>query len=88
MKIEYDAQADALYIQLREGETAETVQANKYIYVDLDETGQPLGIEILFAKRHLALSDLTSITFNILGAVQQAPLVMRDDQTPYKTDEA
>jgi uncharacterized protein YuzE len=31
MKIEYDPQADALYIQLREGEIAETVETNKYI---------------------------------------------------------
>ena len=88
MKIEYDAQADALYIQLRDGEVVETVESSKYVYVDLDEEGQPLGIEILFVKRHLALSDLTSITFNIFEAAQQVAPVMREEQSSYKTEES
>ena len=40
MKIEYDPQADALYIQLRQGEIAETVEISKYIYADVDQEGQ------------------------------------------------
>lgn len=88
MKIEYDAQADALYIQLREGNAVETIQTGKYVYIDLDEQAQPLGIEMLFVKRYLALSDLTSITFNIFDAIQELAPVIREDQTPYNTDEA
>jgi uncharacterized protein YuzE len=63
MRIDYDPQADALYIQLREGEIAETVEISKYIYADVDQEGQPLGIEILFVKQHLASEDLASVTF-------------------------
>jgi uncharacterized protein YuzE len=64
MIIEYDPQADAMYIQLRKGDIVETVETNKYIYTDVDQDGWPLGIEILFVKRHLALEDLSSVTFN------------------------
>jgi len=67
MKIDYDPQADALYIQLHEDVIAETVEINKYIYTDVDEEGQSLGIEILFLKRHLATEDLASVTFNLFS---------------------
>jgi len=87
MIIEYDPQADAIYIQLREGNIAETVKTNKYIYADVDQEGQPLGIEILFVSRHLALEDLGSVTFNILNAARQATALLQEDQANYDTDE-
>jgi len=87
MKIEYDPQADALYIQLRKGKIAQTVETSHYIYADVDEKGQPLGLEILFVKRHLKPEDLTSITFNILGAVEPATPSVREEPSPYDTDE-
>lgn len=65
MQISYDPQADAIYIQLINGEVDDTLQAGKYIHVDVDREGVPLGIEILFAGRALAREDLTSITVNI-----------------------
>ncbi len=87
MKIEYDPQADALYIQLRKGKIAQTVETSHYIYADVDEEGQPLGLEILFVKRHLRPEDLTSITFNILGAVQPATPSVHEEPSSYDTDE-
>jgi uncharacterized protein YuzE len=87
MKIEYDPQADALYIQLRKGKIAQTVETSHYIYADVDEKGQPLGLEILFVRRHLKPEDLTSITFNILGAVQPATPSVREESSPHDTDE-
>ncbi len=72
MQINYDPVADAIYIRLREGEVDETTQVGKYIYADVDASGIPLGLEILFASRVLASKDLTSITFNVS---QAAPLV-------------
>ena len=78
--IEYDPQADAIYIQLREGNIAETVETNKYIYADVDQESQPLGIENLFVTRHLAPEDLTSVTFDLLGAMQQTVPVVHDEQ--------
>jgi uncharacterized protein YuzE len=87
MKIEYDPQADALYIQLRDGKIAETVETSKYIYTDVDEEGRPLGIEILFVKRYLAPEDLTSLTFNLFGVMQQAIPVVNEEQVAYNTGE-
>ncbi len=65
MQIDYDAEADALYIRLRAGEVIDTRQADKYIFVDVDEEGVPLGIEILFAGRLIAQNGLTSVTVNL-----------------------
>jgi uncharacterized protein YuzE len=87
MKIEYDPQADALYIQLRKGKIAETVETSKYVYTDVDEEGRPLGIEILFLKRYLAPEDLTSLTFNLLGVMQQSTPVVNEEKAAYNTGE-
>ena len=65
MKIDYDPQADAIYIQLRPGEVDDTLEAGKYVYVDVDKEGMPLGLEILFAGRLLAQEDMTSVTVHI-----------------------
>jgi uncharacterized protein YuzE len=80
-------QADALYIQLRRGKIAQTVETRHYIYADVDEEGQPLGFEILFVKRFLKPEDLASITFNILGALKPAAPSVREEPSPYDTDE-
>jgi uncharacterized protein YuzE len=71
MQIDYDPQADAIYIRLRTGEVDDTLEAGKYVYVDVDENGVPLGLEILFTGRMLAKEDMTSVTVNI-GRVAQA----------------
>jgi len=65
MQIDYDPQADAIYIRLRDGEVDDTQQVSKYIYVDVDEAGVPLGLEILFASRVLVDQDVTTVTLNI-----------------------
>lgn len=72
MQIDYDPQADALYIRLREGEIEDTLEAGKYVYVDVDEDGVPLGLEILFTKQALAMDDVTSVTVNIGRSAQPA----------------
>jgi uncharacterized protein YuzE len=65
LQIDYDPEADALYIRLREGEIEDTQRISQYIYADVDETGVPLGLEILFASKVLADQDVTSVTLNI-----------------------
>jgi uncharacterized protein YuzE len=72
MQIDYDPQADAMYVRLRPGEIDDTLAVGKYIYVDVDEDGVPLGLEILFAGRTLARQDLTSVTVNLSRAAQPA----------------
>jgi uncharacterized protein YuzE len=72
MQIDYDPQADAIYIRLRPGEVDDTLTVGKYIYVDVDQDGVPLGLEILFAGRVLAGQDLTSVTVNLSRVAQPA----------------
>ena len=72
MKVAYDPQADAMYIQLKEGDVNDTLEVGKYVFVDVDEGGIPLGIEILFVSRHFASEDLTTVTLNVGRAVELA----------------
>jgi uncharacterized protein YuzE len=65
MQIDYDPQADTIYIQFREEEVDDTLEVSDYIYVDVDKDGVPLGLEVLFARRVLGQVDLASITANI-----------------------
>lgn len=72
MRIDYDPQADALYIRLREGEVDDTLEAGRYVFVDVDSAGIPLGLEILFAGRTLSADDVTTVTVNIGRSMQPA----------------
>ena len=65
MQIDYDPQSDGVYIRLRSGEIDDTIEAGRYVYVDVDKDGIPLGLELLFASRMLTQHDLSSITVNI-----------------------
>ena len=47
MKIEYDQQADAMYIRLRAGTVAESDEVRPGVVFDFDADGRVLGIEML-----------------------------------------
>ncbi len=63
MQINYDPQTDALYVQFRQGEVNDTLEAGKYVYVDVDKDGVPLGLEVLFAGRLLTEEESFSLAF-------------------------
>ncbi|NKQ34161.1 MAG: DUF2283 domain-containing protein [Chloroflexi bacterium] len=48
----------------------DTREISKYIYVDVDENGNPLGLEILFASHVLPDKEMTSVTLNIAHTLQ------------------
>ncbi len=54
LRIRYDADADAVYLRLREGTVAETVEVEEMVYVDVDAEGRPLGVEFVVASDVLA----------------------------------
>lgn len=66
MRIEYDKEADALYIQLREAPVDDNVDVEKGITVDLDEKRNIVGIEILDASKKMSLRDLVNISIENL----------------------
>ena len=72
MKIEYDPQADALYLRLFRGKVAATKSVGKNTYVDLDKKGNTLGIEILFFKRKFKRDDLAKFTVSRTNSIRKA----------------
>lgn len=65
MKIEYDNEADALYIQLREGDVDDNIDIEAGITLDLDCNRRVIGIEILDAQKVLS-ADIFNISFENL----------------------
>jgi uncharacterized protein YuzE len=49
----YDADVQALYIQLTDGDVLETVELARGVYVDIGADGQAVGFEILNADATL-----------------------------------
>jgi len=66
LRIEYDKEADALYIQLREASVDDNIDIEEGVTVDLDEKRHIVGIEILDASKRLSLEDLVNITIQNL----------------------
>ncbi len=65
MKIEYDNEADALYIQIREGDVDDNIDIETGITLDLDCNRRVIGIEILDAQKVLS-ADIFNISFENL----------------------
>jgi uncharacterized protein YuzE len=72
LKIEYDKEADALYIQLREAYVDDNIDIEEGITIDVDEKRHIIGIEILDASKNLSLKDLVNITIENLPLEQVA----------------
>ncbi len=54
MKIEYDAEIDALYIHLRRAKPVDNFDVEDGVTVDVDAKRQVVGVEILDASLHFA----------------------------------
>jgi len=68
VKIEYDPEADALYIQVREADAADNIDIEDGVSVDVDADRHIVGLEILDASKRLTAADLSNIT------IQRFPL--------------
>ena len=66
MRIEYDKEADALYIQLREAHVDDNIDIEEGVTVDLDERSHIIGIEILDASKKLYFKDIVNISIENL----------------------
>lgn len=66
MKIEYDKQADALYILLRAARVDDNIDIEEGVTVDLDEKRHIVGIEILDASKKLSLQEIVNISIENL----------------------
>ncbi len=62
MRIEYDREADALYIRLQQCYVAKTVEVEEGINLDFDEAGKLVGLEILDATERYSLEDIYNLS--------------------------
>lgn len=66
MKITYDEQADALYIQFQpDAKIKETIEIREGIFCDVDKEDKIFGIEILDVSKRLPLSELGKLNIDI-----------------------
>ena len=62
MKIEYDQQADALYIQFRRVFVEDDLDVEEGVTIDLDKEGHIVGIEILGARKRFGANAIANIS--------------------------
>ncbi len=65
MKITYDPQANALYIQFQEGKVGSTKKIEEGILVDLGADGKLFGIEVIGVSERMSLKELEQINTNL-----------------------
>ncbi len=68
MNIEYDQQADAIYIRLKDEPVATTREVEDHLIVDLGASGKLVGIELLFVSDYLAPEDIATFSVTNLRA--------------------
>lgn len=60
MRIDYDLDADALYVTLLDEPVAKTQAIEDLTFVDVTEDGRPIGIEVIGLTRAWALEKILS----------------------------
>jgi len=53
MKVVYDPEADILYIMIRDEKVKETRDLDEDIWIDVNDRGEIVGIEIWQARKHI-----------------------------------
>jgi len=61
MKIEFDKQADALYIYIQEKPVVKTKEVEDGIIIDLDKDNRLIGLEVLDVSKRFTLSDIANL---------------------------
>ena len=67
VKIEYDQEADALYVQFRSVLVEDNMDVEEGVTVDLDKDGHIVGIEILGARKRLGAKAIANISIENLS---------------------
>ncbi len=65
MKITYDRETDAVYIQFQEGEYSMSKEVDEGIVLDYTEEGKVMGIKILDVSQKMPLKNIEEITLSI-----------------------
>ena len=73
MRIEYDKEADALYIMLRDVPASDSKDLEEGVTIDLDGEGHIVGLEVLDASERLGLEALLNISIENMP-IEKIPL--------------
>jgi uncharacterized protein YuzE len=65
LRMRYDPDVDALYLQLRNGEVANTLEIEQLVYLDVDKEGHAVGIEFVSGGDFLAFLQRHGGTFTV-----------------------
>lgn len=68
MEINYDKEADAMYIEFRKGEFAKNKKIDDFTIIDLDNKGNILGIELLEVSKRIPVESLAQVNVKNLLA--------------------
>lgn len=70
MKITFDKEADAVYIEFSSGEFALNKKIDDNTIIDLDKEGNILGIELLSVSKRIPKNFLSDITVKNLVSIK------------------
>ena len=62
MKITYDSEADALYIQFQDGKVGKTRKIEEGVLIDIDKDGKLFGIEVVGLSERMPAKALGHIS--------------------------
>ena len=68
MKLQYYPETDSLYIELKPGPGAETREIIDGLNVDIDSSGEVVGLDLDFASKRFDLSRLETIALPVKPA--------------------
>ena len=71
MKVEYDREADILYIKLKEAKIVDTRMLGEDVYVDVDKDNNFVGIEIWKASTNAIQPISKDIAEEVKAALQK-----------------
>ena len=69
MEISYDKEADAMYIEFRDGKFAKNKKIDDFTIIDLDKDGNILGIELLEVSKRMPAESISKVHLKNLVAV-------------------
>ena len=65
MRFAYDAQADALRLEFRDGAVESSKEIVHRVIVNLDAAGEAVGVELLDARRWIGRTGLSQIAIEL-----------------------
>ena len=65
--IEFDSEANAMYIRLKKGKVDRSEPLAENVIVDVNKNGVAIGIEILLPEQDSKIQELISIAFKIVA---------------------